>query len=216
LRKFAIICGFVFLVLMVGGGILFHRDSGTVPNFWPAFLPNLWASLIGVSLAAIIGIPIGFLINRYFVELSEKSELQNHRREVLVLLEHLRVEVSAHSGIVQLLAQTFYRSAIKVSLTTSTIINPERLAGLMLQDVFGRQFLSSRGTIEIGESLIMFEVGNYYARVWELNRTINLRIQDIKQPEAWDSAIENLVQIVSGQQSQIDLALQRAIERLGQ
>lgn len=85
-----------------------------------------------------------------------------------------------------------------------------------MQDLFGRRFLSDQSLFEIGESLVAFEVANYYARVGELNRLLGLRIQQPEQSETWDSSIRSMLQTVWIAQQQVKFEVQKAIDRLKQ
>lgn len=202
---------FLVLALLVSYGV--WRSSIRFPDFWHAFEPNLWSNIIGVSVAAIIGIPMGYAINHYFFKLSEQQHSRHQINKVRDLLQLVAQEVNLHSGSFQALGQLFPPEGTQSS-TQLQPINPATIAGYLLKDMFGRQFLKDQSAFDIGESLICFEVGNYYTRVGELNHLLELRIKDTQQPEVWDRSIRNVVQSVWIAQQQVGFEITQAIDRL--
>jgi hypothetical protein len=200
----------LLIVALLGlGGWLFHRQSQQ-PNFFEAFFPNLWANIIGVSIAAIIGVPTGILVNRYVHTAGERKQHQRQRTEVAGLIERVSTEVSGHSTDLQYLVGLFTKGPQTTSKSAGKL-TPQALAGVVLQDVFGQQFLAAKSPLEAGESVLIFEVGNYYARVQELKGLLNLRMQDAAQPSVWDAPIENQARVLISQQAQMDFRLKKAV-----
>jgi hypothetical protein len=74
--------------------------------------------------------------------------------------------------------------------------------------------MGNRTILEIGESLVLFQISIYYARIGDLNRFLNYRVQDIQHPEIWDKLIENILPVVSTAYQQVDSEIQQALERL--
>src|SRR5437667_8077913 len=134
------------------------HSADTVPDFWQSFLPGVWANIVGVSVAAIIGVPIGFLINHYVVTITERRHHTRQVAEVRELLEQVRLELNLHLGTLSRLGKLF-----TATNTGTAIAQPlgADVSMLVLQNVFGRQLLGNRSVLDIGESLVLFQVGNY-------------------------------------------------------
>jgi hypothetical protein len=152
-------------------------------------------------------------VNHYILRWSEGRQHRRQVQEVKALVEQVRRELSLHSTTLQFLAQTFYSGA--AGRTGASAFGSDAIAGLILQDLFGKQFISNRSVLDIGETLLLFQISNYYARVGDLNRLLNWRIQDIQHPEIWDRRIEGIVSIVSLARTQVDYEIEQAIQRLG-
>lgn len=207
----------LFLSLCLGVTYGVWRGSVDFPTFWQAFIPSLWANIIGVSAGAVIGIPIGFVINNYFLGLAEQRRRRQQVVKVRDLLELVGREVGIHLASLQTLGQVFPPLEVQqtqLKQSTGGTINPASLARLRLQDMFGRQFLADRSSFDIGEALISFEVANYYVRVGELNRLLELRIQQSQQADVWDRSIQTVVQSVWIAQQQVGFEIQQALDRL--
>jgi hypothetical protein len=220
-RKF----GIGLIVVAVVGGMVFGfvHSASAGAAFWAAFVPSAWANVIGVTVAAVIGIPIGFAINHYVLRLAEERERRTRANQARELLQHVRAEVNPHSEKLLRLARLFSRGSpapdqplapVPGSQTTGPSSSPEILATLFLQDVIGRRAISDRNLFEVGESLAVFEIGNYYARVGELNRLLNFRIQYATHQGAWDREISGLLATLWVAQEQVKLEIDQAIERL--
>ncbi len=214
------------LVCGVSVVLVFRHSAIVYSGFWAAFVPSAWANVIGVTVAAVIGIPIGFAINHYFLGLAEQQKRRQQVLKVRNLLQLVGQEVSVHSGSLQALGQLFPPEGGRIGTqprvqqpragqTPLAAIHPATVARLLLQDMFGRQFLEDRSAFEVGESLISFEVANYYVRVGELNRLLELRTQQAQQPDIWDRSIQNVVQSVWIAQQQVGFEIKHAIDRLG-
>ncbi len=207
-------------------GWAFRHSAIKYSGFWDAFVPSAWANVIGVSVAAVVGIPIGFAINHYVLKLAEQRRWHEQVAEVRGLLQHVKAEVDLHSGTLLQLGQVFplkTESATsreipppeKGSQTTQPIPTPDIVATLFLQDVHGRRAISDRNLAEIGESLVIFELSSYYARVGELNRLLSFRIQYGTHPGAWEREINSSVSMLWTGQAHAKLEIDQAIERLG-
>jgi hypothetical protein len=204
---------------------LWHSAT-TYSGFWAAFVPSAWANVIGVSVAAVVGIPIGFAINHYVLKLAEQRRWREQVAEVRGLLQHVKAEVDLHSGTLLQLGQVFPLKTEsptsreipppdKGSQTTQPVSTPDIVATLFLQEVHGRRAISDRNLAEIGESLVIFELGSYYARVGELNRLLSFRIQYSTHPGAWEREINSCVAMLWTGQAHVKLEIDQAIERLG-
>lgn len=215
----------VLLILALITAILIGlRHSATAyPDFWSSFVPNLWANVIGVSLGAMIGIPVGLTVNHFFLTLAENRAHRQRSSEARDLLQHVQREVDSHLLTLQSLVQWFPATLDQASAppgrtqgTQTTQVTPDVIAGLSLQEISGRRALSDRVLFEVGESLVCFEVSNYYARVGELNRLLNFRIQygERERPGTWDRAIQGLIQTVWIARQQVGLEIEHAIDRL--
>ena len=206
----------VFLLLSAGVAIGILYSSRYYPDtFWPSFFPNLWATVIGVSLAALVGIPVGFAASRYVMQLTARHNQEHQRKQTRELLEQVEQEVRSHAGALQALSGRFWAPSAQTASDAPGGPPAPQIGSFLLQDIFGRQFLSSRAPLELGESLITFQVGNYYARVWDLNRLLTWRIQTTENPEQWDQSIQGVLQVTSATQSQVDFEIRKAIERMG-
>ena len=200
-----------------------RHSANAYSEFWSSFVPHLWANVIGVSLGAMIGIPVGISVNHFFLTLAENRAHRQRCREARDLLQHVRQEVDSHLLTLPSLMQWFPATLDQASVppgrtqgTQTTKASPEVIASLSLQEISGRRALSDRVLFEVGESLVCFEVSNYYARVGELNRLLNFRIQYGEQrPGTWDRAIQGLVQTVWIARQQVGLEIEHAIGRLG-
>jgi len=159
--------------------------------------------MIGVSLGAVIGIPVGLAINHYFLTISETRTRRERVGQARDMLQHVQREVNSHLPILQRLGQLFPATLDQaVPIAQGTLIprvTAEQVASLLLPDAAGRRALSDRLLFEVEESLVCFEVSNYYARVSELNRLLNFRIQygERERPGTWDRSIQGLVQTVT-------------------
>jgi hypothetical protein len=212
------------LIVLIAVGLRF--SASTYTGFWMSFVPNLWANVIGVSLGAVIGIPVGLGINHYFSVLAENRARRQRSSQARDLLQHVQREVNSHLPTLQRLGQLFPATSDQPTTVpqataapiTHPPVTPEIVASSFLQDASGRRALSDRILFEVGESLACFEVSNYYARVGELHRLLNYRIQygERERPGTWDRAIHGLVQTVWIAQQQVGLEIEHAIERLGQ
>ena len=219
--------GIGLIVVVVIGGIAlgFRHCALAYSGFWTAFVPSAWANVIGVSVAAVVGLPVGFAINHYVLKLAEQRRWSKQVAEVRDLLQHVKAEVSLHSGMLQQLGQVFPLKTELVtsgetpppekgSQTTQPISTPDIVATLFLQDVHGRRAISDRNLAEIGESLVIFELSSYYARVGELNRLLSFRIQYSTHPGAWEREINSCVAMLWTGNAHVNLEIDQAIERL--
>lgn len=197
---------------------LWHSAT-SYSGFWAAFVPSLWANVIGVSIAAAVGIPIGFAINHYVLKLAEERKRRTQAAEARDMLQQVKAEINVHPATLLRLGQFFPATAnpqeeqAKATQTAQIAATPD-IATLLLSDVHGRRAISFRSLYEVGESLVVFEVSNYYARVEELNRLLNFRVQYATQ-SGWDRVINNLLPTLWVAQEQVRLEIDRAIERLG-
>lgn len=213
--------GLALIIVIVVG--LTHSAS-IYTGFWASFVPDLWANVIGVSLGAIIGIPVGLAINHFFLTITEKRTRRQRSSEARDLLQHVQREVNSHLPTLQRLGQLFPATLDQMTTSAQSTatqiaqvpVSPEVVASLLLPDASGRRALSDRILFEVGESLTCFEVSNYYARVGELNRLLNFRIQygERERPGTWDRAIHGLVQTVWIAQQQVGLEIEHAVARL--
>lgn len=202
------------VVLVAAYGV--HSSAKSNPDFWKSFVPNLWANVIGVSVAATIGIPIGFAINHYFITITEHRHHGRQIEEVRQLLEQVKLELDLHSATLFRLRQIFTGVAAATTFTLASPTAAMDVSILVLQEVFGKQLIGNHSVLEIGESLILFQIGSYYERVGELNRHITWRIQDTQQPERWDTRIAALTDSVSLSRIQTEYEIQQAVIRLRQ
>lgn len=215
--------GLALIVFLIVTGMRY--SDRTYPNFWISFIPNLWANLIGVSLGAVIGIPVGLAINHYFLSIAETHARLQRMGQARDMLQHVQREVNSHLPILQSLGQLFPATVDQATPGTQGVatqtaqprVAPEVVANLLLPEAAGRRALSDRILFEVQESLVCFEVSNYYARVGELNRLLNFRIQygERERPGTWDRSIQGLVQTVWIAQQQVGLEVEHAVERLG-
>ena len=203
----------VAIIAVVVYGV--HRSAAGSPTFWQNFLPNLWANIIGVTVAAVIGVPIGFAVNQYILRWAESRHRDRQVDEVITVAEQVRRELGLHLTTLQM-AQAFYSAAAAGRSGTGRTTSPsaDSIAGLVLQDVFGKQFIVNRSVLDIGERLLLFQVSNYYARVDDLNRILNWRIQDASHADMWDRRIEGFVATVSLARAQLDYEIEQAAQRL--
>jgi len=196
-----LLCGLILIAAVIVLGMRYSAQ--TYGGFWISFIPNLWANMIGVSLGAVIGIPVGLAINHYFLTISETRTRRERVGQARDMLQHVQREVNSHLPILQRLGQLFPATLDQaVPIAQGTLIprvTAEQVASLLLPDAAGRRALSDRLLFEVEESLVCFEVSNYYARVSELNRLLNFRIQygERERPGTWDRSIQGLVQTVT-------------------
>jgi hypothetical protein len=201
---------FVAIALIIVGTIYGVRVSAaTQSDFWGNFVPGVWANIIGVSIAAVIGVPVGFAINHYVVTLTERRHRRQQVDGVRGLLEQVLFELNLHSATLSRLAQNFANTTTGGTSITLGI----DVSTLVLQDMFGLQLIGNHDVLAIGESLVLFQVSSYYARVGELNRLLTFRIQD-PQPDKWDRKIADITYSVSFARGTVEYEIQRAVTRL--
>jgi len=207
LTKYVVIS--VSVIVIVGMIYGVKHSANVQPDFWKSFVPGLWANIIGVSVAAIIGVPVGFAINHYVVRITERRHHDHQVAEVRQLLEQVRLELNLHFATLSRLSQSF--TAIKTGTAVPLGVD---VSTLVLQDIFGRQFIGNHSVLDIGESLALFHLSAYYARVEELNRLLAWRIQDTQHPETWDRRIADLTDSVSLARVQAEYETQQVVARL--
>lgn len=186
------------------------QSASRLPGFWGAFEPSMWANVVGVSIAAVLGIPIGFAINHYFMGLAEQRNRGMKITKVLALLDLVRQEVAGHSGVIMELQSGIPRAGVGDQPTASVVVG----SNARFRDVFGRQLIQDRDPAEIGETLISFELANYYFKVAGLNRLLDLRATSSQQSGAWDGLITNELGSLWGVLQQVEFEIQQAIDRL--
>lgn len=204
------------VLILVGVVLGLWHTASTHPGFWDAFLPSFWATVIGVSLAALIGVPTGFIINNYVLRSAEKRRHGQLVVKAQELLAHVSSELKLHEGTLQQLAVVFpWAQSTQNALASTTSVSADTVANCRLSNVFLRQLLSDTTLFEIDEPIVSFQVGNYLARVDELNQMLGWRIQDTQHPQTWDQTIANVARTVWVVHIQVNLEIQNAIKRLG-
>jgi hypothetical protein len=200
-------------------GWVFWHSAASHSGFWDAFVPSAWANVIGVSVAAAIGIPIGFAINHYVLRLAEERKRRTEANEARDILRQVKAEINVHPATLQRLAQFFPAAPnprdeqSKATQTTRAAVTPD-IATLLLSDVQGRRAISFRSWYEVDESLVIFDISNYYARAEDLNRLLNLRVQHPAE-SGYDRVINSFLPTLWVAQEQVRLEIDQAIERLG-
>jgi len=215
LKKLLIIAGSCLLVAIVVFGT--HYSARADASFWKDFLPNLWANIIGVSVGAIVGIPVGLMIN-HLIERATESRLRSQQvSEVRQLLEQVRIELNTHSTLLFVIAQNFMTPRPAAGASGTVGAPTIDVSPMMLRVVSEEMCITNSSLLlRVGQSLILFRISAYYARVAELNTLLNWYRQNQTPLESRDRRIGELGNSIALDRPQLEYETQQTIQSLTQ